>query len=186
MATTDGRAAVVLAPGFEETEAVAVIDVLRRAGVSVAVAGLHGAGPVTGSHGLAVVADSALSSLRADELDVLVLPGGMPGSRNLARSPGLLDLLRAMVAGGRRVAAICAAPLALQAAGLLKGRQVTAYPGIERELGDVTYTGTDVQVDGPVITGKGPGTALRFGLEIVRAIGKPEKAAELATAMLVG
>ena len=177
--------AVILAPGFEETEAVAVIDVLRRAGFCVAVAGLHGAGPVTGSHDLAVVADRALSDLRAGDLDLVVLPGGMPGSVNLAESAAVLELLRAMVAQGKLVAAICAGPLALHAAGLLAGRKVTAYPGVERKLTGAVCTGADVERDGQIVTGKAAGTALLFGLELVRALGKPDKAAELAAAMRV-
>ncbi len=182
----DPRAAVILAEGFEELEAVAVIDVLRRAGVETTIAAAEGpAGPVRGSHGIAVTADAPLAALRASELALVVLPGGMPGSSRLAANAGVLELLRAVHSAGGLAAAICAAPIALHAAGLLAGRRATCYPSFEAQLTGAVCTGAPVERDGRVVTSRGPGTALLFALELVRALGRAEQAEQLRRGMLV-
>ncbi len=177
--------AVILAPGFEEIEAVTIIDVLRRAELPVVVAGLEGPGPVRGSHEIAVLAETSLAALPVAELAMVALPGGMPGSKNLATSPQVLELLREVAGRGDWVAAICAAPLALQAAGLLAGRKMTVHPSCREMFPDSTYTGAAVERDGRVITGSGPGTALRFALALVEALGQPAVAEQLRESMLV-
>ena len=126
-------AIVILADGFEEIEAVTQIDVLRRAGVEVTVAGLNG-GVVTGAHGLGIVTDSALVDLNTTA-DLVVLPGGMPGSENLGRSEAVVSLLEEQFAAGRKIGAICAAPAyAPVAAGVLVGKRATCYPSFEKRI----------------------------------------------------
>ncbi len=180
------RVAVLLAEGFEEVEAITIIDVLRRAAVDVTLAAAAGSGrTVTGAHRVAVTADAPLADVRASELAMVVLPGGMPGSTNLAGNPAVLELVRAVHAGGGFAAAICAAPIVLQAAGLLQGRRVTCYPGFESQLPGAHCTGSPVQKDGRIITSRGPGTALRFALELVRCLGRTAQAEQLRQGMLV-
>ena len=177
------RVAVCLADGFEEIEAVGIIDVLRRAGVRVLAAAVDGGRTVRGAHDLRMVADCVIEELPVDELALVALPGGMPGSVNLAESEAVRRLLRTVHGGGKHVAAVCAAPLALQAAGLLDGRRVTAYPAVQEQLTGCTYTGSAVECDGRIITGKGPGVVLDFALQLVATLCGVEKAEELKNAM---
>jgi 4-methyl-5(b-hydroxyethyl)-thiazole monophosphate biosynthesis len=177
---------VPLAPGFEEIEAVVIIDVLRRAGIEVCVAGLQ-AGPVTGAHGITLATDRALAEVDADALAMIVLPGGMPGTENLRRDGRILELVRALESSGRKVAAICAAPTVLAAAGVLTGRSATAYPSVRAELvGATVVEHPRVVRSGPVITSQGVGTALEFALALVAELAGSAKARELSTALLVG
>jgi len=179
------RAVVVLAEGFEEMEAVIVIDVLRRAGVEVTTVGVGGR-QVEGAHALTLVAD-ALVEEAPREVDAVVLPGGMPGAEHLAASGAVTALLRAVHDGGGIVAAICAAPaVALAPTGLLAGRRATCYPGFEARFpGDVTAIDAPVVVDGPFVTSRGPGTAFAFALALVERLVSPEGAADLGRRMLV-
>ncbi len=180
------RVAVLLAEGFEEIEAVAVIDVLRRGGAAVRVASLGAADRgVSGAHQIVVMPDCSLDGLRAADLEMVVLPGGMPGSATLAADRRVLALLQAVHAAGGIVAAICAAPIALQAAGLLAGRRVTCYPSFESRLVGARVTGRTVENDARVITSRGPGTAIVFGLELLGALGRAEAADQLRQAMIV-
>jgi 4-methyl-5(b-hydroxyethyl)-thiazole monophosphate biosynthesis len=158
------RALLLLAEGFEEIEAVTVIDILRRASVDVTVAAL-GASPVRGSHGIAVGADATLADTLGQAFDALILPGGMPGSRHLKEDPRVLELVRQQVAAGKLTAAICAAPIALEAAGVLAGRRATSYPG--EELPSARTSEERVVEDGPIVTSRGPGTAIDFALALV-------------------
>lgn len=180
------QTAIVLAPGFEETEAVTVVDVLRRAEIDVTVASLAGDSPVRGSHELEIGTDAPLSELSADKLDLLVLPGGMPGAKNLSRSDELLEIIREMDERESLLGAICAAPLALHAAGVLEGRKATCYPSFRKRLTTTSKT-TDarVQRDGHIITSQGPATAILFALQLVHVLGYTDKAEELGQAMLV-
>ena len=178
--------AVLLAEGFEEIEAITVIDVLRRADIAVNVTTLAAtAGPVRGAHGIEVTSETCLGDLHAAELAMLVLPGGMPGSAALAANPAVHELARNVHAAGGIIAAICAAPIALQAAGLLRGRRVTCYPSFANQLEGAHYTGQTLEIDTRIITSRGPGTALVFALELVRQLGQPECAEKLHAAMLV-
>ncbi len=176
---------VPLAPGFEEIEAVTVIDVLRRAGVVVRVAGLD-ARRVTGSHGITLETDCLLDEVVPDELAMLVLPGGMPGTTNLAADGRILELVRALERSGRKVGAICAAPLVLERAGVLAGREVTAYPGVRDRLPSARVLAAPAVVrSGPLLTSQGVGTALDFALALVEDLCGAARARELAAAMLV-
>jgi 4-methyl-5(b-hydroxyethyl)-thiazole monophosphate biosynthesis len=165
------RVLVPLAQGFEEIEAVTVIDLLRRAGIQVHTAALDGP-QVTGSHGITVGADMALDAARVDDYDMLVLPGGMPGADHLKRDARVLALLRAFAAGGRYTAAICAAPGVLAHAGLLDGRAATSFPGFlgEDSAPGIRLRTEPVVIDGKVVTSRGPGTAMEFGLALIQLL----------------
>lgn len=182
------RAVVLLASGFEEIEAVTVIDVLRRAGVAVQVAGVGVApsGNAIGAHDLVVGTDCLLEDLNDHELDMVVLPGGLPGATNLAASEEVRLLVRAVLEHGGMAAAICAAPLALDAAGVLAGAEYTCYPSIEKQIRQGKYTGARVQCSGRLITGCGPGASLEFALALVEGLGLAAKAAQLRQGMLAG
>ena len=140
---------VPLAQGLEEIEAVTIIDVLRRAGLTVHTASLE-PGPVEGSHGITLEADYTLSELKASDYECLALPGGMPGSENLSKSAALADWIRDIHGRGGYLAAVCAAPMVLGGAGVLKGRTVTCYPGFETYCTGAAITGAPVEVDGAI------------------------------------
>lgn len=177
------RILVPLADGFEEVEAVAIVDVLRRAGLEVVTAGLAG-DAATGSHGIRVGADAALDDLDLAGFDAVVLPGGMPGSQHLAEDERVLALVRRLAREDKTVAAICAAPLVLAAAGALAGHAFTSHPSVTARL---PAGGSEERVvrSGGVFTSRGPGTALEFALALVEHFVGAETAAELARAMLV-
>jgi 4-methyl-5(b-hydroxyethyl)-thiazole monophosphate biosynthesis len=175
------KALVPLAEGFEELEAVTIIDVLRRAGVTVTTAALESS-PVTGSHGISIAADARLNQVLGEAFDAVVLPGG-PGAKRLRDDPRINALLQHTASAGRVVAALCAAPIALEAAGVLAGKRATVYPG--NELPSAHYVEERVVVDGNVITSRGPGTALEFSLALVEKLVGQATATELSAAMIV-
>jgi 4-methyl-5(b-hydroxyethyl)-thiazole monophosphate biosynthesis len=180
------RILIPLADGFEEMEFVAVADVLRRAGLEVTVAGLA-PGPVRGAHGIAVVPDAALGDLDLARFTAVVLPGGQPGTRNLAADARVLGLVRSLHAQGRCTAAICAAPTVLQAAGITRGVQVTSHPSVRKELaagGTLVVESPRVVRSGAIVTSQGPGTAIEFALALVADLVGEEKARELARGMM--
>lgn len=182
---TGGTVLVPLAAGFEEIEAVVIVDVLRRAGLVVRLAGLV-PGPVRGAHGITLATDCTLDEVDPAELALIVLPGGMPGSANLAQDERVLALVRTLESTGRLVAAICAAPTVLAKAGVLVGRRATAYPGVRAQLtGAEVVEQPGVVRSGPVFTSQGVGTALDFALELVAALAGQAKARELRAALLV-
>lgn len=176
------RVLVVLADGFEEIEAVTLIDVLRRAGVEVTGASL-GATCVRGAHNLSLLADCRLDDIQSDSFDCVLLPGGMPGSRNLRDDPRVLALLSRHAKEDRYIGAICAAPIALEAAGVLKGKRATSFPGYD--LPSARYCEDRVVVDGKVVTSRGPGTALEFALEWVKILVGSGEAEQLKQEMVV-
>lgn len=164
------KALIILADGFEEIEAVTVIDILRRAGISVTVAGLS-ALKVKASRGVIIMAEKKLDEV-AEDFDALVLPGGSTGAANLAASKEVGSLIKSMHQDNKIVAAICAAPsVVLAPLGILKGRSVTGYPGMTENFGkDTKYKEDSVVVDGNIITSRGPATALLFALVIVERL----------------
>lgn len=165
------RVLVPLAGGFEETEAVTIIDMLRRGGVEVTVASLDGEA-VTGNHGITLAPDTDLESALASDFDLVALPGGQPGADNLEADPRIRELLQKMAASGRFVAAICAAPKVLKAAGLLDGKEATSFPGFldKSPAKGMRYSAEAVVQDGKVFTSRGPGTAMDFALVLVEAL----------------
>lgn len=161
---------IPLAHGCEEIEAVTAIDILRRAGIEVITAGLA-AGPVHASRGTVLLPDTTLDEALKRDFDMIVLPGGMPGSRHLKDDARIIALLQRMAATGKYVAAICAAPMALHAAGLLDGRRATSFPGVLDSLpGSHLYLDDAVVVDGNIVTSRGPGTALDFALMLAELL----------------
>src|SRR5208283_2100936 len=160
------QVAVLLADGFEEVEAMAIIDILRRADITVVIAGLH-AGYTESARHVKVIPDTVIDAIRADNFDMLVLPGGQPGSDNLNADERVKDLIREFYDKGKLTGAICAATYVLANAGILEGRQVTSYPTYKDRLKNAIYQDKNVVIDGQVLTSRGPGTALYFGIAIV-------------------
>ena len=176
-------AAVFLADGFEEVEAVTPVDYLRRAGIKVTIAGVGTAAP-TGSKGVRITADVEVRNL-SDDFDAVILPGGMPGAVNLADSPAVESLCRKVSQRGGLVAAICAAPaVALGRFGLLEKRRFTCYPGFEKEAVNGSFSPDRVVVDGNLITSRGPGSAGEFAVEVIRYLVDDETAKQIAKDVL--
>ncbi|MCS7262104.1 MAG: DJ-1/PfpI family protein [Aquificaceae bacterium] len=178
------KVAVLLAEGFEEVEAVAPIDVLRRAGVEVVVAGLSPE-PVASARGVKIVPDTTVDQLRAEELDMVILPGGAGGVERLKQDPRVEELLKNMQEKNKLIGAICAAPTALAKFGLLQGKKATVYPSLVEEIKPAQFIDQSVVEDQNVITSQGPGTALEFGLKLAEKLLGREKATEVAQRMLV-
>lgn len=175
---------IPLAPGFEEIEAVTNIDVLRRAGLDVLTAGI-GSREIEGDHGIKIEADTEIDEVDADELSAVVLPGGMPGAANLRDSGRLLKIIRDINEKGGLCAAVCAAPIVLDAAGILEGKNATSYPGFDDEMPSCNYRKERVVIDGNIITGRGPGVAMEFALTVVEYLLDAKERAQLEDAMLV-
>lgn len=172
-----------LAPGFEEIEAITILDVLRRAQLNVVSVSLTGDLTVTGAHGIAVLADTLYPDVDLAEAALLILPGGMPGTNNLNVHEGLKKAIKSHATAGKPVAAICAAPLILGQLGLLAGKEATCYPGYEQHLVGARLSKKAVVQDGLFLTGNGPGAAARFALQIVNNFRSEELAEELAKGM---
>jgi 4-methyl-5(b-hydroxyethyl)-thiazole monophosphate biosynthesis len=178
---------VPLAAGFEEIEAVSIIDVLRRAGVEVVAAALETPGPIRGSHDITLHTEVALPQLDVRDFDLIILPGGEPGTTHLSDSALLLRWLQEMAAAGKPLAAICAAPRVLAQAGLLDGHAATSHPSVAdavRRAG-ADYREERVVCSGAIVTSRGPGTALEFSLAVLATLGLESEAAKLRHSMLV-
>ncbi|WP_147822148.1 DJ-1 family glyoxalase III [Salidesulfovibrio onnuriiensis] len=176
---------VPLARGFEEVEALSIVDVLRRAGAEVTIAALGTTREVTSSHNVTVVADAMLNDC-AGPYDLIALPGGIPGSEHLAESAVLEGMLHEQDKAGRLIGAICAAPaVVLQKHGIIRDRKATCYPSFANRLEDKSHTPERVVRDGNLITGAGAGPALEFGLKLAEALFGGDKARELQEAMLI-
>ncbi|MGL4654637.1 MAG: DJ-1 family glyoxalase III [Sarcina sp.] len=175
---------IMLAEGFETLEALSVKDVCARASVHCDLCGVTGKN-VTSSHGIKVEADVCLIDGEFKDYDAIVIPGGMPGAANLRDNETVTSLIEEYYEADKIVASICAGPIALAKAGILEGKNVTSYPGYEKELGNVNYKEEVVVRDGNIITSRGPATALEFSYEIIRALGLEEKAEQIKEAMLV-
>ncbi|WP_297435892.1 DJ-1 family glyoxalase III [uncultured Clostridium sp.] len=174
---------IMLAEGFETIEALSVKDVCVRAGVHCDLCGLTGK-MIRSSHNINVEADILIDEITLD-YDAIVIPGGMPGAKNLKESDKVLNLIREFNRRGKIVASICAGPIALAKAGILEGRKVTSYPAVKEELGNVQYLEDIVVCDDNIITSRGPATSLEFSYEIIKALGYKDKAAKIKEGMLV-
>ncbi|MBQ2614048.1 MAG: DJ-1/PfpI family protein [Clostridia bacterium] len=155
-----------LADGFEETEAVAPLDIVRRAEIPIKTVAID-ENPVTGAHGIAIQADLTLNDVDMDAMEGMVLPGGMPGTLNLQKNPQVIALLHHCAEQKKLIAAICAAPMIPGSLGLLEGKKAVCFPGFEDQLEGAILEDQGVVVDGNYITAKGAGTALEFGAAIV-------------------
>lgn len=162
------KVALMLAQGFEEIEALTVVDVLRRADITCHMVGLDA--QVTGSHGITVTADTVFTG-SLDDYDMIVLPGGMPGAAHLRDHEQLIQELKTFAVKDKYIAAICAAPLALERVGLLKGKNFTCYDSVSEQIADGNYQKESVVQDGKLITSRGPATALAFSYALVAALG---------------
>lgn len=161
------KAVVFLAPGFEEVEAMTPVDLLRRAGVDVVLAGL-GSREIKGAHGISVKTDTTAEEISPEEFDCVVLPGGMPGSVNLSESQYVNKTVTSLYEKGKLVAAICAAPaVVLGPLGILEGKRFTCYPGFEARVNQGEFSEERVVHDGNLVTSRGPGTAMEFSLELI-------------------
>lgn len=171
---------IFLAEGFEEIEGLTVVDLLRRAKIDISMVSVTGNRKVTGSHEIPIIADELFEEADFDDADMLVLPGGMPGTKNLLEHSGLDQLLKEFHEKGKPLAAICAAPRVLGTKGLLAGKRATCYPGNEDALIGAEVQGTAVVVDGNITTSKGMGTAIDFSLSLIKGIKGEEEAAKIA------
>ncbi len=175
-----------MAPGFEEIELSAPVDILRRLDIPVVLAGVAGR-RVEGAHGLVMEADMLLVDVDAAHYSGVILPGGA-ASWTLRDTPAVLKLAREMAAAGKLVAAICAAPIALERAGLLKGRTITCYPAklvTDDIVSAASISDRPAVTDGNIVTGRGPGAALEFGFELGKYLGKADRVAALREEMCV-
>lgn len=175
---------IFLAPGFEDIEALAPIDIIRRAGIEIQLVSITDDKHVCSAHGVQFVADSTIDSIDFSMADMLLLPGGLPGATNLDACQTLRQGIMQHYEAGKPLAAICAAPLVYGHLGILRGVKCTCYPGFESELDGAEYTASLVECDGQFITGKGPGAAMEFGYTIVEALGHKEAADALREGMM--
>jgi len=179
------RIAVFLADGFEEIEAIAVIDVLRRADFDVTTVSITEKPEVTGAHQVIILADKVFGDVSFELIDMIVLPGGMPGARNLNEHAGLREQILNFHEQNKWLGAICAAPLVFGSLGILKNKQATCYPGYENQLHGAMVTAEATEVSGKIITGKGAGVAIQFALKIVEQLKGESLANEIARKMIV-
>lgn len=169
---------VLLAEGLEEVECLAVVDMLRRGSQQVEMLSVMGEKTITGSHGIGIVCDGLLEEAKGD-WDLLFLPGGIPGVPNLENNPRVREAVKAQAAAGKYVAAICAAPMILGHLGLLDGKAFTCYPGCEKEFdgkNGARWSGAPWEQDGKILTGRGVGVAIDFGLKLLAVLAGEEAA----------
>ena len=182
---------VPLANGVEEMEAVIIIDILRRAGWDVTSAAVESSSfhadktAVLASRGVVLLADTTWDMVDPAGFDVLALPGGSDGTDALAAHPGVLAAVRAFVASGKLVGAVCAAPLVLKAAGVLAGRTVTCHPAVRDQMAPFSAVGDRVVVDGRIVTSQGPGTAMEFALALLQAVDGKDAAENVASGLVL-
>ena len=173
-----------LADGLEEVECLAVVDVLRRSGIETVLVSVSGKQEITGSHGIRLMADVLFEEADPDQADILFLPGGMPGTKNLQAHRGLLGAMEKAARQGRRIAAICAAPSIFGHRGYLKGRRATSYPSFESHLEGAQVTHAPAETDGNVITGRGMGCSIPFALAVVEYLSGKEEADRVADSIV--
>jgi len=180
------KAAIYLAEGFEEIEALTTADILRRADIKVDLVALGGNLQVTGAHNIKVIADILIEEIILETYNIMILPGGMPGTVNLDSSNILKKQIIDFDLEEKYIAAICAAPLVIGKMGFLENREATCYPGVESQLFKAIYRDDlDVIVDGNFITSRGPGTAISFGLKLIELLKGKELSKDLALELLV-
>ena len=175
---------VFFAEGFEEIEALTVVDLTRRAGIETKMISVTGENRVTGSHGITVTMDQRLEEVDFQQLEMLVLPGGMPGTLNLKGCTSLTEQVKSFEKEGKYIAAICAAPTIFGSLGLLKGRKASCYPGMEEQLEGAEIVYDPYVVSEKVITSRGMGTAIEFGLCIIAELKGREAAEQLSKAIV--
>ncbi|MFW6282038.1 MAG: DJ-1 family glyoxalase III [bacterium] len=174
---------VPLAEGFEEIEAITIIDVLRRADINVITVSLNEK-KVKGAHGIEVIAEESLEVLADRDFAGIILPGGMPGAENLKNNKRLIKIIKELFANKKLIGAICAAPIVLQEAGIIKNKDITSYPGFDKELFNCNYKTERVVRDDNIITSRGPGVALEFSISIVEYLKDEEIARKLMENMI--
>ena len=179
------KVALFLANGFEEIEALATVDILRRARIPVETISISDEKTVTGAHDVPVIADKTYQEADFSDVEVLILPGGMPGAKNLNEHEGLKQLIIQFNKEEKQIAAICAAPMVLGGLGLLKNKRATCYPGFEAELTGAKTTGESVVVDGNITTGRGPGLVFEFALRLVEQIAGLKTRQEVQNGLLL-
>ena len=170
------RTAIFFATGYEEIEALTVVDILRRAGEEITMVSVTDERSVTSSHGVEVTMDKVLSEVNFDETDVIVLPGGMPGTKNLEACAALMEQVDAFVQAGKTVAAVCAAPSILGHRGHLNGKKACSFPDMESQLEGAEVLREPAVIDGNIITGRGMGASIPFGLAILEKLQGKEAA----------
>lgn len=180
------KVCVFLADGFEEIEGLTVVDLLRRAGEEVEMVSIMGRREVTGSHGIEVKADIIYEETDFSQAKMLVLPGGMPGTKYLGAHKPLMDMLVEWEKEGKWIAAICAAPSVFGDLGLLNGRTAVCYPGFEERLTGATIGTHSVEVSKNVVTGRGLGTAIDFAAALIGVLQSEEKAEEIKKSVIYG
>lgn len=178
------KTAIFLADGFEENEGLIVVDLLRRAGISIQMVSITGKLNVTGSHKICVMADCLFEECDIDSMDMLILPGGMPGTKHLLSDKKLCDTLIEHNKNEKALAAICAAPSVLGHCGILKGKRAVCYPSFEEQLDGAEVSFDEVMVDGTIITSRGLGTAIPFALEIITYLADRETSKKVKDSIL--
>ena len=173
------KIAIFFAEGYEEIEALTVVDLCRRAGIWVDMVSVTDSLQVTGAHGIPVVMDKMLAEVEFATLDLLVLPGGMPGTRNLEQVSLLMEQVKAFAAAGKYIAAICAAPSVFGHLGLLAGKNACCYPGFEEELTGANVMFHPCEADGNIITSRGMGCAIDFSLKIIEKLENDDTASKI-------
>jgi 4-methyl-5(b-hydroxyethyl)-thiazole monophosphate biosynthesis len=181
------RVVVPLAHGFEEIETVTVVDILRRAGIFVTIAGVEAGSPpgaIEGRTGIRLVPDLSIAGVIALDFDMIVLPGGLKGAQTLQKDTRVARLLRALQDNDRYIAAICAAPTVLAAHGMIAGRKLTSHPSVREQLSGAIYDEGRVVIDGRLVTSRGPGTAMEFAMALVEILMGRQKVEEINQAVL--
>lgn len=178
------KVSVLLADGFEEIEALTAVDLLRRARIYVDTISITDDYTVHGAHGINVQTEDLFDEVDFSESDMIVLPGGMPGTTNLKEHAGVRKVVKEHTQAGKYVGAICAAPTVLADLGLLKGKKITCYPTVEQEIQGAVLLRTPVAVDGNIVTGRGAETAVEFALKLIEVLEGEEKAQEVAKAIV--
>ncbi|BDU51539.1 DJ-1 family glyoxalase III [Haliovirga abyssi] len=179
------KVCVHFAEGFEEIEAITIVDILRRAEIDVKMVSITKSKIVTGAHKIKITTDLLFEEVNYDEVSMIILPGGMPGSKNLKEHVGLNEKIKEFYKKGKKLGAICAAPMVYGGLGILKGEKATSYPGFEVYLDGATIVNEEVVTSNKIITSQGPGTAIKFALKIVSDLKGEKLANSIKEGMIV-